>query len=183
MECKYSTAALLLQDLEKEGFNISAPIDIDAIASMLGIDVVYDNSLVGKDIVGKIEFNDNKPVISVNPAENNYEPRRRFTLAHEIGHYCLHSSPPKSFLDTKKCMNRNESYWDKYESESNSFAAQLLMPKTLIIKRGKEIASELLKDSKDSKIPRSEFVAQMSNAFKISNPSMEYRLKNIGILS
>nr|VFK61579.1 MAG: protein of unknown function (DUF955) [Candidatus Kentron sp. TUN]VFK70412.1 MAG: protein of unknown function (DUF955) [Candidatus Kentron sp. TUN] len=65
------------------------PIDVDDVASKLGIDVEDHQFEHSDDIVGEIAFNDDSPVIRINPNQNKYNSRRRFTIAHEIGHYCL----------------------------------------------------------------------------------------------
>lgn len=47
--------------------------------------------------------------------------RQRFTLAHEIGHWCLHRRDREAFAHTSPSRGR-------YEREANQFAAELLMP-------------------------------------------------------
>jgi Zn-dependent peptidase ImmA (M78 family) len=179
---KYGSAKSLLDDLRSNGFSNKLPIDIDQIASLLDIDVIYSDANAS-GAVGQIVIDNNgKAIITINPSENTFEPRRRFTLAHEIAHYCLHLNKQKKFIDTKKSMSRSDSYWDVYESEANTFAAQLLMPKDQIIAKGKEIADTFKASSLFNKMPASFFVDSMANYFNVSAPAMEYRLKNIGIL-
>src|SRR5690606_26213956 len=135
------------------------------------------------DIIGQIEFINDDPVISINPEQNKYLPRRRFTLAHELGHYILHSSKTKkSFTDSMKTMSRTESYWDSYESEANSFAAQLLMPKDLILQEAELVLKKYSSENNVDQIPSSVFVGRMAEKFEVSYKAMEYRLKNIGII-
>src|SRR5690606_38966265 len=117
-----------------------APVDVERIADLLGIEVreTVDSEHIGA--IGKIFSENGTVTIWINPLENSYGPRRRFTIAHEIGHYCLHLSDSKrGFVDTKTTMSRSESYWDIYESQANSFAAELLMPKQLISSEGGRI--------------------------------------------
>lgn len=178
-----SALALLLNLKEKKEIDITAPIDIDKIAIALGISVEYDHS-ISQDIVGKIFFAGESPIVKINPLRNSYDPRRRFTLAHEIGHYCLHSAKTKQgFVDSQKTMSRTESYWDKYESEANNFAAQLLMPKTLILDEGQNIIREYREKNNAKDMPVRLFVETMADKFEVSSKAMEYRLKNIGIVS
>lgn len=47
--------------------------------------------------------------------------RQRFTLAHEIGHWCLHRRDREAFAHSGPGRGR-------YEREANQFAAELLMP-------------------------------------------------------
>lgn len=158
-------------------------INIDKIASDLGISVESDFSLELKNIVGEIFFKEATPIIKINPIKNSYSPRRRFTLAHEIGHYCLHSAKSKNgFVDSQKTMSRTESYWDSYESEANNFAAQLLMPKSLIIDEGQTIIDAYKRKTGENGIQVHIFIEAMADKFEVSSKAMEYRLKNLGII-
>ena len=69
--------------------------------------------------------------------------RRRFTVAHELGHYCLH----KDFLDAQGMIlersARSVTIRDK-EIEADDFAAELLMPKSCFIKKHKELGVAFL---------------------------------------
>lgn len=52
--------------------------------------------------------------------------RRRFTMAHEIGHFVLHRSAYDDFLCTRNMLEDFKT--EGIEKEANEFAAQLLMP-------------------------------------------------------
>lgn len=52
--------------------------------------------------------------------------RQRFTISHELGHYCLHRKNLTKSNNSTKCLNRRK------ETEANTFAAYLLMPRRLI---------------------------------------------------
>jgi len=180
-----SSARELLNYLSSEtDFILSAPVNVDKIANMLGLKIKYYIDFSEHDIVGKIESNENgSVVIYINELQNSYEPRRRFTLAHEIGHYFHHFSESRmNFIDTKKSMSRSQSYWDTIESEANAFAAQLLMPKSLILSEGEKIISNYLQNNNTKQIPSRIFTEQMASLFNVSTPAMKYRLKNLGII-
>lgn len=69
--------------------------------------------------------------------ENDLKARVRFSMLHEYGHYKLEHD-----LDVT-----NEDLYQKYEIETNYFAAQLLMPEQVlreIQNRGRKITKELL---------------------------------------
>lgn len=184
MNENFANASDLLTYLkEKKAFEIKAPIDVDQIVTMLDIRVEEDFSLELKDIVGEIFFRDEIPTVRINPIKNSYIPRRRFTLAHEIGHYCLHSAKSKTgFTDSMKSMSRTESYWDARESEANNFAAQLLMPKSLIIAEGQKCIDSYKERTGEKGISAGVFIEEMADTFEVSSKAMEYRLKNIGIV-
>src|SRR6185312_1358666 len=108
------------------------------------------------------------------------EPRRRFTLAHEIGHYCLHlNDVTREFVDNRKTMSRSSSYWDKYEAEANNFAAQLLMPKNLVLDVGSSIISQYAEEGQDNPDVKN-FIHAMAAKLNVSSPAMEYRLISLG---
>ena len=180
---KFTNAYDLLKYAEHTNVVIAAPVDLDAIVGLLGLTVEYDSGLEDRDIIGEILFSEDRPLIKINPFQNAYKVRERFTLSHEIGHYCLHSSANKNFVDSRNTMSRSGSYWDKFESEANNFAAQLLMPKDLLISEGRKIIDAYkLEESKQS-MPARLFVEQTSGIFGVSSKAMEYRLKNLGVIS
>lgn len=57
--------------------------------------------------------------------------RQRFSLAHEIGHVVM-NHPPMAFLGNVVIGDRDP----RHEIEANAFAAELLMPKKILAKRG-----------------------------------------------
>jgi Zn-dependent peptidase ImmA (M78 family) len=179
----FDSAKALLDFAQKHGVDTeNAPIDIDKIASLLNIEVQVEHSIENHEVIGSIRHDGTTAKIFINLLNNSYAPRLRFTLAHELGHFCLHlRGTSGGFTDNAKTMNRSESYWDNKEFEANSFAAQLLMPKNLILKHGNEILNSH-KRNNDSQMPSSEFVDSMARKFLVSNPAMEYRLKNLEIL-
>lgn len=55
--------------------------------------------------------------------------RRRFTFAHELGHFMCHRSIQNRFEDTDKTLN---DFTNSLEKEANEFASWLLMPANII---------------------------------------------------
>lgn len=180
----YSSASELLEHLRSEGkIAFQAPIDVYKVASELGIYFEDDYSLPSTT-VGTISFHDETAaVVKINPFQNSYIPRRRFTLAHEIGHFCLHRTKSQNgFSDSMHTMSRTESYWNPIESEANNFAAQLLMPKPLVMEEGQQVIDDYTHYYNTDTIPASEFIELMADRFVVSSKAMEYRLRNIGII-
>ena len=67
--------------------------------------------------------------------EQDPEPRRRFTAAHELGHFMLHrarleENPSMSVLSRSPISEET----DPIEIEANKFAAALLMPEKILSK-------------------------------------------------
>jgi Zn-dependent peptidase ImmA (M78 family) len=185
VENKFSKVADLFSFLkEQHSYDVTVPVDVNKIANLLGIVVEEDFCFDDQQFIGQISFDGDRPKITINVLENTYEPRKRFTLAHELAHYCLHSNDSKSgFVDTRKTMDRSGSYWDVYESEANSFAARLLMPKPLLISEGNKVINEYQNEiDRQVGMPQNLFVDSMAKKFNVSNAAMEYRLRNLGII-
>lgn len=69
------------------------PIDIELIYQYLEIPYKIIPDFKRIKIIGSITIEDNEPKVWVNPMKNTQEERKRFTLAHELGHYMLHIAP------------------------------------------------------------------------------------------
>lgn len=162
------------------------PVNVDRIAQLLGIEVVDQPTFDPNElaVIGKITLQPGENArVWINSNQNSYAPRRRFTLAHEIGHFCMHRhGSTTTFVDTKSSMNRTESYWDKHEFEANNFAADLLMPAQLIRDVGGQIIANFQSQNPLDRMPLPIFRDQLALRFQVSSMAMEYRLKNLGII-
>ena len=114
--------------------------------------------------------------------------RRRFTIAHEIGHYDLHRRDQDTtnvFIDrTAYFHNEHEVYFRRdqlgaadyrMEMEANAYAAGLLMPRELL---------ERYLDQHSDKIDlsKSESIRVIAEEFDVSRIAMGYRLHNLGFI-
>jgi IrrE N-terminal-like domain len=73
--------------------------------------------------------------IWVNAAEaRDWPPRRRFTIGHELGHWCMHRSGGAIWCRATAVdpEDRGRTAYPREESEANEFAAALLMPAHLV---------------------------------------------------
>lgn len=115
---------------------LSAPVDPLKLAKILGIKVM--NAVFSEeDKSGAvIKRGDN---FSIYLNANDHPSRKRFTIAHELGHRLLHMNDESEFIDTTDNFrtvefNKNKQ-WDKkrkQEWEANIFAAALLMNELLV---------------------------------------------------
>lgn len=148
-----------------------APIDVHLVASKNGIDVQEVD--IGEDISGIIILKDGKATIGYNPKD--ISERRRFTIAHELGHYFLHRDQMEMFVDKSFYALRDErSSKGEYiiEREANAFAASLLMPRDLVIEAVNQQNFDLGDDTALQKI---------SEKFQVSTQAMSFRLANLNI--
>ena len=100
------------------------PFDIVKYAAAVGLYISYE--ALEDDISGYIEQRADGWVLAV--CQFDTDTRKRFTIAHELGHIILH----RKFLEhndryKEKILYRT-TLIDRIESEANDFAAALLMP-------------------------------------------------------
>lgn len=108
-------------------YNLSVPVNLDTIIREKNIVVSYAENHLGID--GMCQLQKNPPEIILN-TETTYEPRRRFTLAHEIGHICIpwHTGVDLCSLDDPYVRIDGQRMINTQELEANIFASELLMP-------------------------------------------------------
>jgi Zn-dependent peptidase ImmA (M78 family) len=150
----------------KENDMFKVPVDPIALAKKFSIDVknaVFDDSTMS----GMIAKRDRKAMILVNINDSPF--RKRFTIAHELGHYFLHLDNGGEFVDNITDLFRGDfeiEEGDKKEIEANYFAAALLMNEELI----------------RLKWPQYKDIDSMANLFKVSREAMSIRLKNLRLI-
>ena len=111
----------------------SLPVDPYEISQRLEIVVKEDDC---EGYTGMILVVDGQALISIKSAIREHS-RKRFTVSHELGHYCIpeHLAGGLTFY---KCTDRDLDTFDKRgnkESEANEFAAELLMPEEIFKER------------------------------------------------
>ncbi len=119
-----------------------------------------------------------------------HEGTKRFTLAHELGHWELHfpnkdkkdqvkfnlfetSSNEPLFKCRKEDIENSPMDWD--EINANRFAAAILMPENLIQLVWQNQIHQKISD-------KEELIKKLSNIFEVSKRAMEIRLKNLKLL-
>ncbi|MFF8323012.1 ImmA/IrrE family metallo-endopeptidase [Streptomyces bobili] len=149
-----------------------APIDPYLIADKLEVLVVPQD--MADDVSGMLLRRDGAHVIGVN--RQHSESRKRFTVAHEIGHLRLHRGRPL-ILDTDTRVNYRDSVssmaTDREEMEANRFAAALIAPEVLVRREARQA------DFRTAQ----ELVGILAKRFRMSEVAMNYRLINLGIIS
>ncbi|MCS7052882.1 MAG: ImmA/IrrE family metallo-endopeptidase [Ignavibacterium sp.] len=150
-------------------FNFKSPdeIDFDEIANTDSVKIIYDYL---KSALGKIVISSGVAVITISK-DIKLETRKRFTIAHELGHF---------YNERGFQVNDKLSYTCKYddifgnysrngrEKNANDFAAELLMHTDWFVNftKGKKFNYKLLKD--------------LSQYFNVSLTSAAIRYSEIG---
>jgi len=149
---------------------LTIPVDPLAIAKALNVPVmsaVFSEPDKSGAIVKR------GPEFSIFVNANEAPARKRFTIAHEIGHKLLHmdSSGDVEFIDTEdnfRTTGLPDDNWTlerRREWEANAFAAALLMNEKLV--------RDEWQSSKDP--------ANLAWKFQVSPPAMLYRLTQLGL--
>jgi len=101
------------------------PLDLEAIASRLGI--LIRKVPLERDLSGRLYRSEDSGqwVLEVN--ECHHANRQRYTIAHELGHFCLHKHLSQMFEDQVFFRGAESS---KEEWQANDFAGAILMPES-----------------------------------------------------
>jgi Zn-dependent peptidase ImmA (M78 family) len=149
------------------------PVPVGDLAYAEGIDVRLAPTAM--NISGAlIRSSNGKVLIALNDA--HHANRQRFTIAHELGHFFLEHNGLGTHIDADFTINlRNEvsaEATDSNEIHANAFAAELLMPKTFILR---DICDFLPLDAAA--------IAKLARRYGVSEQAMTIRLVNLGFVS
>lgn len=94
--------------------------------------IIYHNGMVKevdlKNCDGRLVMKNGRSIVSVD-SKIEFEQRKRYVLAHELGHMILHATKEASFTDDDTTLEGYKK--GPQEQEANEFAAELLMPSEL----------------------------------------------------
>jgi Zn-dependent peptidase ImmA (M78 family) len=146
------------------------PVDPVVLANHLGIRV-NNAKFSEENLSGMVSKRGNLVQILVNQSDQGY--RKRFTIAHEIGHYLLHlQDKDGQFADREADLFRTEPGEElqppaprQHEVEANRFAAALLMDEELVRSQWGRVRS----------------MKAMSRLFNVSESAIGYRIGALGL--
>lgn len=157
----------------------TSPVDPVKIAKALRIEVKLEK--VDDDLSGFLyrDPKTNRAIIGAN--SRHHENRRKFTVAHELGHFLLHKAE-KVHLDERKpggfilqWRDQNSSTGeDLFEREANLFAAELLMPAKALEKDLRNQDVDLLEDE--------DFLKDLAKKYGVSVQALTIRLNYLGYI-
>lgn len=107
-------------------YGLRVPVDLSTIVQQKGIKLSYRSFKNGGDGYSLLT---DPPEIVLNE-EITFLPRRRFTLAHELGHHCIswHTGIGTCATDDPFFRYNGQNRINSQELEANTFASELLMP-------------------------------------------------------
>lgn len=144
-----------------ENFVVEPPVDVYLLAANNGIEIkveAFPPEFV--NVSGFINFESDHPIMYVNA--NDPPNRRKFTVAHELGHWLLHEKIIRN--DSKKTVLFRMALGaskDPIEAEANAFAAELLVP------------MDMFEKEEDAKS-----VKDLADLFEVSTDVIGYRKKD-----
>ncbi len=188
-------AQIILEQIEYQ----SGPVDLGRICSFLSIDLAFTEKNVqdadGNTILGAANF-DNKS-IQINFHENKH--RERFTISHEIGHFCLHHDRylrAETIAERDLLINDEEDNrfnYERLEFQANAFASDLLLPEKTFMTRIVELRINLgirdrghgyifVDDQTCNRVIYENLLLHLSSEFEASKLAIEIKLKKMGLL-
>lgn len=150
----------------------NVPVDVYGVARHLGVRV--ERADLGDDVSGVLVRNLEAAVIGVHFA--HHPSRQRFTIAHELGHFVLHSGG--TYVDRGTYVRfRNSASGtgtDAEEHDANQFAAALLMPGAALRTEFNAHPFDLADDIA---------VTSLAQKLGVSIQALTFRLMNLALLS
>jgi Zn-dependent peptidase ImmA (M78 family) len=140
----------------------SLPIPVEEIASKYQIKI---SRAPNNDFSGMLIRKDDRALIGINDKESPV--RQRFTIAHELGHFFLHSNKD-TFIDYRD--NKKDVMRTPREKQANMFAAALLMPRYLLLQDFRSLAKEGFSEDE---------LYTLAKRYDVSEEAMRFRLMNL----
>jgi Zn-dependent peptidase ImmA (M78 family) len=159
---------ILISAWRRDEIPVPLPIDPFEIAKHLGIKAYTANLDPGvSGMLIKLAGEDPEIYVEASDSPN----RRRFTCAHEIGHYVKRSATGDTeweYVEHRDLLTSQGN--NPEEIYANQFAASLLMPQDEVEQRIKDPANLAAE------------TAFLAAQFGVSEDAMRYRLVNLGLL-
>jgi len=155
----------------------SVPVPVEKIAREKGLPVI--ETTMNADVSGALIRSNNLQGIAVNAAQSPV--RKRFTVAHELGHFLL-EHVDRDHVDWEFTVIRRDGLsseaQDDQEIAANFFAANLLMPRHILrkdVENYKGFDGEIRLDDTDILI--------LARRYRVSEAAMRFRLQGLGFVS
>ena len=158
----------------------SPPVPVDVLIRAQGIEIArnrFDDETSGLIYV---DPETRHAVVGLNISHS--KTRQRFTLAHELGHFLLHKRSSSGlhvddsdfFIKFRDHHSSDGS--DREEREANSFAAELLMPSSLLERDVKKLREGLSLSDETT-------VRKLASRYGVSLQALTFRLVNLGLIN
>lgn len=141
------------------------PINVNELAAKLDVKIQHQDDFPDTLSAALMRSGDSA-VVAVNG--RHHEHRIRFSIAHELGHLLLHRDSG-GYYDKRHQISvdlRNQTSvegWNVKEIEANRFAAELLMPRRMVL----------------AELEHIQIASELAKIFQVSEEAMTHRLANL----
>lgn len=147
----------------------TCPLAVEKLAKKLGATIKFSSSLPSNVAGHVIVDPDNPKQCTITLSNNLPENRRRFTVAHELGHYLKHNNWKAEEFTHDGVVGVSQFYRGVEEGgeerEANEFAAQLLMPAQMVLEAHRAQIS----------------LGEMAERFGVSKLAMKIRIEQLNL--
>jgi Zn-dependent peptidase ImmA (M78 family) len=151
------------------------PNGTDVLRIFRDLGIRYTEAALPRGVSGYLEFDGKTYSVVVNASDS--EQRRRFTAAHELGHFVLHRDllsdgdrvhrkHTDKLYGSASEDNSPDPFEPKHEVQANRFAADVLMPRSHIAKIYDRVEDNY---------------GELASLFKVSQDAMKIRLANLNL--
>lgn len=137
----------------------TAPVSLRDVVSALNLELVRRRDDPFCSEAALEPLGDGHAIVLAGPSS---ERRRRFTIAHEVGHFVLH--PQRQRAERGGLTNAG---MQAEEREADRFAAELLMPEHLVRQAVVQLGAD---------------AGRLADRFEVSQAAMRVRLSRLGLL-
>jgi Zn-dependent peptidase ImmA (M78 family) len=147
----------------------TVPVDVKTIIMDQGI--LLRQVCLPDDISGVL---DTRSIAIILINANHSRKRQRFSMAHELGHYFFQNRQGVIHTDRQIFFRSNlaKKGTDEDEKTANRFAAELLMP-TTILREKLQIYPDLIDADDDS------LIIKLANDFDVSTAALAFKLSGV----
>lgn len=167
------------RNLLKELDTFSLPVDVRKIAKHKNV-VLLESPGDGVNVSGALIRAKGHTLIAVN--SDHSETRKRFTIAHELGHFSMHHKPV--FIDNEDTtvIFRSDTK-NRSEAEANTFAAELLMPSKYVKQDFNNLKESFLSNGKLTRLHIQAIISSLAEKYFVSKDAMKYQLMNLSLIN
>ena len=155
------------------GYDGPPPVPVDDIAASLALLHIEEaddlRTVPGAPLgIGRLSgllVSDTRTIYVARPEAERSAGRRRFTIAHELGHWYLHAEGGDDF--TRFCRDADLESERHMEGEANAFAAALLTPEAVLREEARATGLNF---------------PLLASRFEVSLPALRLRLLKLDLL-
>lgn len=178
----------------------AGPVNLPAVCKAMGLALKFSRKIVCDEdrslILGFADFDRNS--IEINSHDNEF--RERFTIGHEIGHFCLGHG---NYLRSENVIERDllinaegdgNFNFTRLELQANLFASEMILPdqmfRSIVAADCKRLGMRdigfgyiYVDDQPCNYQPYNELISDISQYFRVSQQATEIRLKRLGLVN